>query len=80
MNSIVPLNGAYTLLSIGSIAIPFPIAPEENTGSLTFSNSITFPDIGLFIALTPIFKIGCPSSIFLSCFSSLVSFSPIPTI
>ena len=82
INSIVPLNGAYTLLSTGSIATPFPIAPEENTGSLTFSNSITLPDIGLFISLTPVFKTGCPSSTFtdLSSFFDSVSFSPIPTI
>ena len=43
----VALVGATTTPSVGSIAIPLPIAPEAKTWSGTWSSGTTFPMSGL---------------------------------
>ena len=40
---ISPSAGAYSLPSVGSIATPFPKAPEAKTGSCTFSSGKISP-------------------------------------
>ncbi len=43
----VPSAGAYKAPMVGSMAMPFPNAPEEKTWSLTSAKGTTLPSNGL---------------------------------